>query len=409
MNNAALGALCEGQAEMAATRAKIATIDKENTMNIVIAPDSFKDSLSAQGVAQAIASGLREVWPDARLVECPMADGGEGTIEAVLAACAGEWKTADVAGPLGALSQAQWGWLPESRTAIIEMAMASGLQMLTLKQRDATVTTTYGTGQLIAAALDAGAQRIILAIGGSATNDAGSGMLSALGARFLDKAGEPLPPGGLALSQVAQIDLDGLDARLRDVQFEVAADVNNPLCGPNGASHIFGPQKGASPEQVLALDAALGHFAEVSARVLGKDESEYPGSGAAGGMGFAAKAYLNASFRPGVDVVAGLTGLSDALKGADLVITGEGRFDAQTLRGKTPFGVAKMAQRHGVPVIVLAGTLGEGYADLYEHGISAAFALASGPMTLEQACDNAASLLHDRARDLARVWRLAAQ
>ena len=378
-------------------------------MNIVIAPDSFKDSLSAQGVAHAIASGLREVWPDARLVECPMADGGEGTIEAVLAACDGQWMTNQVSGPLGQMAQAQWGWLADTRTAIIEMAMASGLQMLSLQQRDATVTTTYGTGQLIAAALEAGAQRVILAIGGSATNDAGTGMLSALGARFLDAQGQPLPPGGLALAKVASIDLTGLDTRLKDVQFEVAADVNNPLCGPQGASHIFGPQKGASAEQVLALDAALGHFAEQSAKVLGKDDSAHPGSGAAGGMGFAAKAYLNASFRPGVEVVADLTGLAEALEDADLVITGEGRFDAQTLRGKTPFGVARIAQRKGVPVIVLAGTLGEGYADLYEHGISAAFALTSGPMTLEQACSNAPALLHDRARDLARVWQLAAR
>lgn len=377
-------------------------------MKIVIAPDSFKDSLSAQGVAQAIASGLREVWPDAQLMECPMADGGEGTIEAVLAACGGQWMTTDVSGPLGQPVQAQWGWLADTRTAIIEMAMASGLQLLTLAQRDATVTTTYGTGQLITAALDAGAQRVILAIGGSATNDAGSGMLSALGAGFLDDNDQPLPPGGLALSKVARIDLGSLDARLKEVRFEVAADVNNPLCGPNGASHVFGPQKGASPEQVLALDAALAHFAEQSACVLGRDDSEQPGSGAAGGMGFAASAYLNASFRPGVEVVADLTGLAQALEGADLVITGEGRFDAQTLRGKTPFGVAKIAQRQRVPVIVLAGTLGDGYADLYEHGISAAFALSSGPMTLEQACASAATLLHDRARDLARVWRLAA-
>ncbi|WP_268796858.1 glycerate kinase [Pseudomonas huanghezhanensis] len=376
-------------------------------MKIVIAPDSFKDSLSAQAVAQAIASGLTEVWPQAELVECPMADGGEGTIEAVLAACGGQWMTHQVSGPLGKKLDAQWGWLPETRTAIIEMAMASGLQLLKLEQRDATVTSTQGTGELIRAALDAGARRVILAIGGSATNDAGTGMLSALGARFLDSDGQPLPPGGLALANLARIALDGLDERLRDVHFEVAADVDNPLCGPNGASHIFGPQKGASPDQVLALDAALGHFADQSASALGSDEREYPGCGAAGGMGFAAKAYLNASFRPGVEVVADLTGLAHALEGADLVITGEGRFDAQTLRGKTPFGVARIAQRQGVPVIVLAGTLGEGYADLYRHGISAAFGLTSGPMTLDDACRDATTLLHDRARDLARVWQLA--
>ncbi|MEN5032034.1 glycerate kinase [Pseudomonas sp. Ps21-P2] len=378
-------------------------------MKIVIAPDSFKDSLSAQSVAHAIAAGLIDVWPDAELVECPMADGGEGTIEAVLAACDGEWMSNQVSGPLAQPVQAQWGWLADTRTAIIEMAMASGLQLLSLDQRDATITSTFGTGELIKAALDAGAERVILAIGGSATNDAGTGMLSALGARFLDRDDQPLAPGGLALAQLARIDMTGLDPRLSSVQFEVAADVNNPLCGVQGASHIFGPQKGASPEQVLALDAALGHFAKHSAQTLGRDESEHPGSGAAGGMGFAAKAYLNASFRPGVEVVADLTGLAAALAGADLVITGEGRFDAQTLRGKTPFGVARMAQRKNVPVIVLAGTLGEGYADLYAHGISAAFAVTSGPMTLEFACANAATLLHDRARDIARVWALAAR
>jgi len=377
-------------------------------MKIVIAPDSFKDSLSAQGVAIAVASGLAEVWPDAELVQCPMADGGEGTIEAVLAACDGQWMSATVSGPLGVAVDAQWGWLEQSRTAIIEMAMASGLQLLTLEQRDACVSSTYGTGELISAALDVGAQRIILAIGGSATNDAGSGMLSALGARFLDADGRRVMPGGLALLQVQTIELDNLDARLRDVRFEVAADVDNPLCGLHGASHIFGPQKGASPQQVLELDAALGHFADQSAAVLGRDLRDNPGCGAAGGMGFAAKAYLNATFRPGVEVVADLVGLAQALDGADLVITGEGRFDAQTLRGKTPFGVAKIAQRKGVPVIVLAGTLGEGYAELYRHGISAAFAVTSGPMTLDHACRNAADLLHDRARDLASVWQLAA-
>ncbi|WP_219063202.1 glycerate kinase [Pseudomonas sp. UMAB-08] len=377
-------------------------------MKIVIAPDSFKDSLSAQAVANAIAGGLAEVWPDAELVQCPMADGGEGTIEAVLAACDGQWMSTSVSGPLGVAVEAQWGWLEQTRTAIIEMAMASGLQLLTLEQRDACLSSTHGTGELIRAALDAGAQRIILAIGGSATNDAGSGMLSALGARFLDGNDQPLTPSGQALAQVQRIELDGLDARLRDVCFEVAADVDNPLCGPQGASHIFGPQKGASPQQVLELDAALEHFADHSAQVLGHDVRDQPGCGAAGGMGFAAKAYLNATFRPGVEVVADLVGLAYALDGADLVITGEGCFDAQTLRGKTPFGVARIAQRKGVPVIVLAGTLGEGYADLYAHGISAAFALTSGPMTLGYACRNAASLLHDRARDLARVWRLAA-
>jgi glycerate kinase len=378
-------------------------------MKIVIAPDSFKDSLSAQGVADAIALGLAQVWPDALLVKCPMADGGEGTVESILAACEGERRRTQVRGPLGATVEAAWGWLPQSHTAIIEMAEASGLQLVPPGKRDACISSTYGTGELIRAALDAGAQRVILAIGGSATNDGGAGAMQALGVKLLDAQGQILSPGGLALAQLARIDMSEIDPRLAEVQFDIAADVNSPLCGPHGASAIFGPQKGASPEQVQQLDRALGHFAERCAQVLNKDVHDEPGSGAAGGLGFAAKAFLGAQFKAGIEVVAELVGLNDAVKGADLVITGEGRFDAQTLRGKTPFGVARIARQHGVPVIVLAGTLGEGYQALYEHGIDAAFALASGPMTLEQACAEAPRLLRERASDVARVWQVAAR
>lgn len=376
-------------------------------MKIVIAPDSFKDSLDAAGVAHAIAQGLAEVLPHAQLIECPMADGGEGTMDAILAASAGELRRETVRGPLGEPVVAGWGWLAESRTAVIEMAQASGLQLLTRAQRDACRTSTWGTGQLIGAALDAGAQRIVLAIGGSATNDGGSGMLRALGLQLLDAEGRALEEGGLALSRLATLDASGLDARLAQVQVDVAADVDNPLCGPNGASAIFGPQKGATPEQVVALDQALGHFADHSAQALGEDVRASAGCGAAGGMGFAAKAFMGARFRPGVEVVAELAGLDSLVQGADLVITGEGRFDAQTLRGKTPFGVAKVAKRHGASVVVIAGTLGAGYEALYEHGIDAAFALASGPMTLEQACADAPALLKARAGDIARLWRCA--
>jgi len=376
-------------------------------MKIVIAPDSFKDSLSAQGVADAIALGLAEVWPDAQLIKCPMADGGEGTVESILAACEGELRRTNVRGPLGAMVDAAWGWLPKNHTAIIEMAEASGLQLVPPGQRDACTSSTFGTGELIRAALDAGAQRVILAIGGSATNDGGAGAMQALGVKLLDAQGQPLAPGGLALTQLDRIDLSDMDSRLSGVRFDIAADVNNPLCGPHGASAIFGPQKGASPEQVQQLDSALGHFADLCADVLGHDVKDEPGSGAAGGLGFAAKAFLGAQFKAGVEVVAELVGLAEAVKGADLVITGEGRFDAQTLRGKTPFGVARVAREQGVPVIVIAGTLGEGYQALYEHGIDAAFALASGPMTLEQACAEAPRLLQDRASDIARVWRIA--
>lgn len=378
-------------------------------MKIVIAPDSFKDSLSAEKVADAIAAGLADVLPHAQLIKCPMADGGEGTVDAIVAAGNGQLRREQVQGPLGEPVYANWGWLPETRTAIIEMAEASGLQLVALEQRDACVSSTYGTGELIKAALEAGAQRIILAIGGSATNDAGAGALQALGLGLFDAQDRALPHGGLALAQLARIDLQGLDPRLVDVRFEIAADVNNPLCGEHGASAIFGPQKGASPAQVQQLDHALGHFADHCAKVLPKDVRDEPGSGAAGGLGFAAKAFFGAQFRAGVDVVAELVNLNKAVQGAALVITGEGRFDAQTLRGKTPFGVARIARSNGVPVVVLAGTLGEGYQALYEHGIHAAFAVASGPMTLDYACVHASQLLTDRARDIARLWSLGRQ
>ncbi|MCT8951356.1 glycerate kinase [Pseudomonas lundensis] len=378
-------------------------------MKIVIAPDSFKDSLSAEKVADAIAAGLADVLPHAQLIKCPMADGGEGTVDAIVAAGNGQLRREQVQGPLGEPVYANWGWLPETRTAIIEMAEASGLQLVALEQRDACVSSTYGTGELIKAALEAGAQRIILAIGGSATNDAGAGALQALGLGLFDAQDRALPHGGLALAQLARIDLQGLDPRLVDVRFEIAADVNNPLCGEQGASAIFGPQKGASPAQVQQLDHALGHFADHCAKVLPKDVRDEPGSGAAGGLGFAAKAFFGAQFRAGVDVVAELVNLNEAVQGAALVITGEGRFDAQTLRGKTPFGVARIARSNGVPVVVLAGTLGEGYQALYEHGIHAAFAVASGPMTLDYACAHASQLLTDRARDIARLWSLGRQ
>ncbi len=377
-------------------------------MKIIIAPDSFKDSLSAEGVAQAIAEGLAQVWPDAELIKCPMADGGEGTVESVLAACNGELRSQRVQGPLGGTVEARWGWLAESATAIIEMAEASGLQLVAPGKRDACCSTTFGTGELIRAALDAGAQRIILAIGGSATNDGGAGAMQALGVQLLDAEGAILPNGGLALATLKRISLEQLDPRLAQVRFEIAADVNNPLCGPHGASAIFGPQKGASLLQVEQLDQALGHFADHCAQVLSKDVRDEPGSGAAGGLGFAAKAFLGAQFRPGVEVVAELVGLDAAVRGADLVITGEGRFDAQTLRGKTPFGVARIAKQHNVPVIVIAGTLGDGYEQMYAHGVDAAFALPFGPMSLEQACREAPRLLRERAADIARVWRLAA-
>lgn len=375
-------------------------------MKVVIAPDSFKDSLSASGVASAIGHGIHDAFPAAELVLCPMADGGEGTVDAILSVVPGEQRSAVVHGPLGKAVTAHWGWLPHTHTAIIEMAEASGLQLLTLEERDALNTCTYGTGELINAALDAGAQTIILTVGGSATNDGGAGMLRALGVSLDSDEGEAIGPGGYQLAQLAKVGLHAFDARIKDVSFIVAADVDNPLCGPHGASAVFGPQKGADGQDVALLDDALSHFADLCAQVVGRDLRDVPGAGAAGGMGFAAMAFLGAQFRPGVEVVAELVGLEDKVRGADLVITGEGRCDAQTLRGKTPMGVARVAQRQGVPVVILAGTLGEGYQALYEHGISAAFSIASGPMTLAHACTDAPRLLRERASDVARLWQL---
>lgn len=372
-------------------------------MKVVIAPDSFKDSLSAQHVTEAIALGWQQVFPDAEIVTCPMADGGEGTIDAVLAACSGQWREQIVQGPLGESVLAKWGWLDAKKIAIIEMAQASGIQLLKPSQRNACISSTFGTGELILAALDAGAKEILLTVGGSATNDAGTGLLNALGARFLDVDHQILPTGGLALQNLAQIDLENFDSRIQQTKFLLAADVTNPLCGPNGASHIFGPQKGASSQQVLALDQALSHFADVTAQYFGFEQRHEAGAGAAGGLGFAAKTFLKAEFRSGVEVIAELNQLADKIQGADWVITGEGKLDEQTLNGKTPFGVAKIAQAANVPVIVIAGTLGQNYQALYQHGITAAFSLTSGPSTLEQACQNAAELIRARTTDIARL------
>ncbi|MDK4201458.1 glycerate kinase [Pseudomonas sp. HR1] len=376
-------------------------------MKIVIAPDSFKESLSAAGVASALARGLRQALPEAEVIECPLGDGGEGTLDAVLAATGGEVREARVTGPLGELVTARWGWLAEQRTAFVEMASASGLELVPRACRDVRVATSHGTGELLRAALDAGAERLVVAIGGSATNDGGAGVLQALGVRLLDGQGQALAPGGAALASLASLDLTYLHPRLSAVEVVIAADVDNPLCGPQGASQIFGPQKGASPEQVRELDAALAHFATVTAATLGRDVSEQPGAGAAGGVGFAALAFLQATFRPGIEVVAELVGLEEALEGADLAVTGEGRLDGQTLRGKTPAGVLRLAQRHGVPVVAVAGSLGEGYDALYQQGLAAAFSLVPGPLSLEEALAQAEGLLERTARDIGRLWQAA--
>lgn len=375
-------------------------------VKIVIAPDSFKESVSAPDAAAAIARGVTAAFPGAHTVCIPMADGGEGTVEAVLAATGGKEQLLTVNDALGYKVDAVWGLL-EDGTAVIEMAAAAGLELIAPSKRDPMRASSHGVGELMLAALNAGAKRIILGLGGSATNDAGAGMLTALGVRLLDADGRSLPPGGGALGKLASIDTQGLDPRLAGIRIDIASDVDNPLCGPQGASHVFGPQKGATPEQVSALDQMLANFADVCAKHLGADHRNEPGAGAAGGLGFAAKAFLNAGFRPGVEIVAELGGLAQAVEGATLVFTGEGRMDAQTLRGKTPAGVAKIAQRAGVPVVALAGSLGPGYEALHACGISAAFSLAPGPITLQQALTDAEKLLADRARDIMQLWMAA--
>jgi glycerate kinase len=377
-------------------------------VKIVIAPDSFKESLSAPEAAAAIARGVKQAFPDAHTVCIPMADGGEGTVEAVLAAAGGQWRKTSVQGALGESIEAAWGWLDDA-TAVIEMAEAAGLEQTPAHLREPLRASSYGVGQLVLAALDAGAQRIILGLGGSSTTDGGAGLLTALGVKLFDQAGQHLPPGGGALIELDRIDVSGLDPRLANVSFDIASDVDNPLCGLQGAAHIFGPQKGATPEHIALLDNGLRRFADICARDLGHDMRDKPGAGAAGGLGFAGHAFFSARFRPGVDVVAEVGQLAQAMEGATLAFTGEGRMDAQTLRGKTPAGVARIAKQAGVPVIALAGSLGEGYEELHAGGITAAFSLAPGPVTLQQACENAAQYLCDRARDVTQLWLAASK
>ncbi|KXU39175.1 glycerate kinase [Ventosimonas gracilis] len=375
-------------------------------MKILIAPDAFKHSLSAAEAAQAMACGIRAVLPNAELILKPMADGGEGTLDVLLAATGAAPRQSTVQDPLGRNISARWGWLAESQTALLELAEACGLMRLKPGERDACHASSFGCGELIRAALDAGARHIILGIGGSACVDGGSGLLQALGARLLTAQGKPIAQGGAGLAELAHIHLADLDARLKQVTIEVLCDVDNPLCGAQGAATVFAPQKGANAEQVARLEAALSHFAELTESVLGEDFSIRPGSGAAGGAGFALQAFLSAKIVPGAAKTAEIIHLDKAMQHCDLVISGEGCLDAQTLHGKTLSGVLQIARRQQIPVIALAGSLGEGYQALYHQGLTAAFSLVSGPLSLEQACQNAAQLLHQRTQDIVRLLSL---
>ena len=374
---------------------------------VVIAPDSFKESLSALEVAEAIERGFRQIFPQVQYVKLPMADGGEGTVDSMVAATGGEIVTVAVTGPLGQPVQAFYGLLGEGETAVIEMAAASGLHLAPKAQRDPRMTTSYGTGELILAALERGVKTIILGIGGSATNDGGAGMMQALGARLLDENRQALPPGGAALAQLAYIDLSGVDPRLQQVNITAACDVDNPLCGANGASAVFGPQKGATPEMVTQLDAALRHYGTLLEQATGREVINTPGAGAAGGMGAALLGMLNARLRPGIEIVIETLQLEEALRDADLVITGEGRLDSQSIHGKTPIGVARVAKRFGLPVIGIAGSLSKDYQVVHQHGIDAAFSVLDRVVSLEEALAEAADNLEVTARNVAAVWRLA--
>ncbi|WFL66704.1 glycerate kinase [Pantoea sp. X85] len=375
-------------------------------MKIVIAPDSYKESLSALEVASAIEAGFREIFPEAEYVKIPVADGGEGTVEAMVAATQGNIVRLTVTGPLGKPVEAFYGLSGDERTAFIEMAAASGLELVPAAQRDPLITTSFGTGELIKDALDRGVDHFIIGIGGSATNDGGSGMMQALGAQLLDEHGKQIAYGGGALPQLARIDIEQLDTRIKQCRFEVACDVSNPLTGDKGASAIFGPQKGATPELVQQLDKALEHYANLIHRDLDIDVLHIDGGGAAGGMGAALHAFCQAELRSGIEIVTEALGLAEQVKDADLVITGEGRIDSQSINGKVPIGVAKVAKQFNKPVIGIAGSLTADVGVVHQHGLDAVFSVLFSICSLDDALANAAQNVRLTARNVAAVIKL---
>ncbi|MDR7078221.1 glycerate kinase [Neobacillus niacini] len=375
-------------------------------MKFVLAPDSFKESMSAKKAALAMEKGIRTVYPEAECVIVPMADGGEGTVESLVSMTNGEIIKTEVIGPLGEKVIAEYGLLGEGQTAVIEMASASGIEIIKQEDRNPLVTTTFGTGELIKHALDKGVTRILIGIGGSATNDGGVGMLQALGVSFKDQNGQELSFGGGALKHLSTIDLSGLDKRIAHVKIDVACDVNNPLIGENGASAIFGPQKGATAEVVEQLDQNLAHYAEIIKSDLGKDIAQKEGAGAAGGLGAGLMAFLNANLKKGVELVIEYTGLEERMAGADYVFTGEGSIDGQTLFGKTPFGVASIAKKYSIPVIAFAGRIGNGVEPLYENGFTSIVGILKGVSSLDEALKSGEANLTFAAENICRVMKM---
>ncbi len=374
-------------------------------LKVVIAPDSYKGSLSATEVAKAMERGVLQVFPAAEVRKIPIADGGEGTVEALVTATNGQFRLTEVSDPLGNRILAQWGILGDGLTAVLEMAAASGLPLVPKEKRDPRITTTYGTGELIKAALDAGLQKIIIGIGGSATNDGGVGMARALGVRFLNAAGAEIAPGGGTLSEVNRILAEGLDPRLANTEIVVACDVDNPLCGSRGASAVFGPQKGATPEMVRLLDEGLAIYAECAGRATGRKVAEKPGAGAAGGLGAGLMFFTPAQLKPGVEIVLEAVGFAELVRDADFVITGEGRTDFQKAFGKAPVGVAKVAKEYNLPVFCLSGGLGEGADNVLAHGIDVTLSICDRPLSLEECMSTAEALAEAATARLCRIIR----
>ena len=371
-------------------------------MKIVIASDKYKDSLSALKVCRIIGRAIKKIAPDLDVVISPMADGGDGTVETLVESLDGKLIELEVKGPFGEPVKARFGMLG-SGTAVIEMASASGLVLVPAGKRDPMETTTYGTGELILRAIDMGSKKIIVGIGGSATNDGGMGMAQALGYRLLDNNGDPLGFGGKELARLASIDNAGINSKLLSTTIEVASDVNNPLCGKKGAAHVYGPQKGASPEMVKALDEGLRNYAQIVARDLKKDIAGLPGAGAAGGLGAGLAAFAGGVLKPGIDIVIEITGLKDKIKDADLIITGEGAMDEQTFYGKSAYGVAKLASRYDIPVITINGSVLSNRSNIDEKNsslFSGNFSIINRPISLEEAISDAEELLSGAAAEI---------
>lgn len=378
---------------------------KENFI-ILLAPDSFKESMTAKEVCLSMEKGIKKVNGNIKCVHVPMADGGEGTMQSLVDATGGNMHFANVIGPLGNEVEAEYGILGDGETGILEMASASGLHLVPLEKRNPLVTTTYGTGQLIKACLDFGVKKLIVGIGGSATNDGGSGMIAALGGRFMDKDGKEIGLGGGELSKLKAIDLSNFDARLKNVTVEVACDVTNPLCGVKGASFVFGPQKGATPETVRILDQNLKHYSEIIKEEMGKDVANIPGSGAAGGMGAGLLAFLNGTLKKGIEIVIQYTELEEKIKCADMVWTGEGSIDYQTQYGKTPLGVAAIAKKYNKPVIALAGRVGNDIEILYDKGISSVFCITKELTSLEKALEKGKENVEKTSENIIRLMSI---